>query len=72
MPYIKGKFGYNSVREWPVMFGINLKGGMDDAEYEKYLFSSIIPLFPNLKDQPGLRIMLKVDGGHATKIIIYT
>ena len=63
MPYIKGKFGCNSIREWPVTFGMNLKGGMDDAEYEKYLFSSIIPLFPDLKDQPGLRIMLKVDSG---------
>ncbi len=63
MPYIKGKFGCNSVREWPVTFEMNLKGGMDDAEYEKYIFLSIILLFSDLEDQPRLQIMLKVDSG---------
>ncbi len=26
--------GCNTVKEWPVTFRINLKGGMDDAKYE--------------------------------------
>ncbi len=43
------------------MFGMNLKGGMDNVKYVKYIFLSIIPLFPDLEDQPGLQIMLKVD-----------
>ncbi len=63
MPNVKGQFGCNDVKEWPVTFGMNSKGGMDDDKYKKYFFSSIIPLFPDIEDKPGLQIMLKVDSG---------
>lgn len=61
MPNVKGQFGCYTGREWPVTFGMNLKGVMDDAEYEKYLFLSIIPLFPVLEDKAVFRIILKFD-----------
>ncbi len=34
MPNILGQFGCNDVREWPVTFGMNMKGGMDNEEYK--------------------------------------
>lgn len=43
------------------MFGQNEKEGMDKEEFAKYLFNSIVPLFPHAKDNPGHRILLKVD-----------
>ncbi len=58
-----GKFVDESVREWSVTFGVNLKWGIWDADYEKYLFSSFIPLISDLNDQPELKMMLKVDSG---------
>jgi len=31
-PKIKGTFGTDCENEWPVTLGMNLKGGMDEAE----------------------------------------
>jgi hypothetical protein len=49
-----GKFGGDEERAWPVSFGQNEKGGMDEVEFEKYLLNSIVPLFPHAKDKAGL------------------
>ena len=48
---------------WPVTFGSNEKGGMDNDEFEKYLMNSIVPLYPHARNRPGHRVMLKVDSG---------
>jgi hypothetical protein len=43
---------------------MNKKGGMNDnEEFNKYINNSIVPLFPDLKDIPGKRVLLKVDSG---------
>ena len=63
MPQIRGKFGNDEEKLWPVTFGMNPKGGMDEAEFEKYLSNSIFPLYPDVKDVMGKRVMLKVDSG---------
>ena len=42
---------------------MSAKGGMDEAEFEKYLTNSIFPLYPDVKDVMGKRVMLKVDSG---------
>ena len=62
-PKVKGKFGCPEQRLWPVTFGMNENGGMNEEEFEKYLRNSILPLFPDAKDKPGLRVILKVDSG---------
>ncbi len=36
---------------------------MTDEEFEKYIDNSIVPLYPDLKDMPGKRILLKVYSG---------
>ncbi len=42
---------------------MNEKGGMNDKEFERYINNTIIPLFPDMEDTPGKRILLKVDSG---------
>ncbi len=41
----------------------NEKGGMNDKDFERYIYNSIVPLFPDLEDRPGKGILLKVDNG---------
>ena len=60
---VKGKFGCAEVRTWPITFGLNEKGGMDNEEFEKYIRGAILPLFPDVEDKPGKRVLLKVDSG---------
>ncbi len=48
---------------WPVTCGVNLKEGMDDEEFQKYIFGSIVSLYPDAEDKKGKRDMLKVDSG---------
>jgi len=36
---------------------------MTDDEFEKYIENSTVPLYPNLTDMPGKRVLLKVDSG---------
>jgi hypothetical protein len=63
MQQVLGKFGCNEVKTWPITFGTNEKGGMDNEEFTKYMRSSIIPLFPDAVNQPGRWVLLKVDSG---------
>jgi hypothetical protein len=63
VPQVPGKFGCAEERTRPVSFGQNEKGGMDEEEFAKYLFNSIVPLFPHAKDKPGHHVLLKVDSG---------
>ncbi len=63
MKCVRGQFGFPSQQIFPCTFGLNEKGGMDKDEFEKYLFNSIIPLYPDLNDRPGKRILIKIDSG---------
>ncbi len=63
VPQVIGKFGGVEECTWPVSFGQNEKGGMDEEEFAKYLLNSIVPLFPHAKDKPGHHVLLKVDSG---------
>jgi hypothetical protein len=51
VPQVLGRFGCEEERAWPVTFGKNEKGGMDNVEFEKYLMNSIVPLYPHAKDK---------------------
>jgi hypothetical protein len=42
---------------------MNEKGSMTDEEFEKYIDNSILPLYPDLKDTPGKRFLLKAESG---------
>jgi len=62
-PKVMGKFGCAERREWQPSIGMNLKGGMDDDEFFKYLKVNIIPLYPDALDVKGKRVMIKIDSG---------
>jgi hypothetical protein len=58
-----GRFGCGEERIWSCTIGMNEKGGVADVKFEKYIDNSIVPLYPNLKDTPGKRFLLKVESG---------
>ena len=62
-PDVRGQFGFDEVTSMPASFGLNEKGGMDDTEFEKYLMTSIVPLWPNAKPVKGYWVIIKVDSG---------
>ena len=41
----------------------NAKAGLDSIEFAKYLFSTILLLFPYAADTPGKHIAIIVDSG---------
>ena len=61
MSNIRGKFVCEEVRLWPVSFGMNTKGVIDDHEFELYLLNSIFSLLPDAKDQKRKRFF--AEGG---------
>ena len=69
MQKTRGTWGFESEQLMPVTMGMNEKGGMDDAELAKYLFNSIVPLYPDAEDKPGKRVLIKVDCGPGRKNI---
>jgi hypothetical protein len=59
---VLGRFRCEEERAWPVLFGQNEMGSMEDKDkISKYIFNSIVPLFPHVKDKLGYRVFLKVD-----------
>ena len=59
MPMIVGQYGCNKQKHWPCTFGMNMKGGMDDDEFEKYFLNYIVPLFSDARDAPGMCVFFK-------------
>ena len=58
-----GTFGHNKRTLLPCTFGLNEKAGMNSVELEKYFKGSILPLYPDIEDVPGKRVIAKVDSG---------
>ncbi len=63
VPSVQGQFGCDKDWLWPVTFGSNEKGETDSVEFEKYIMTSILPLYPHARNRAGKRVMLKVDSG---------
>jgi hypothetical protein len=66
MPCVVGQFGFGCEEErtcWPVTFGQNEKRWIDEVEFEKYLLNCIVPLYPDAKNMPGHRVLLKDHSG---------
>jgi hypothetical protein len=57
------QFGRPHKRLFPCTFGMNEKAGMNAEELHKYLSNSILPLYPDIEDRPGKRVILKLDSG---------
>ncbi len=54
---VRGTFGGDEERSWPITYGLNEKGGMDQDEFEKYIKNSILPLYPHASNQAGKRVL---------------
>ena len=59
----RGQFGCEEERVWPATIGMNECGGMNDVEFFRYIENVICPLFPDMADVEGSRVVLKVDSG---------
>jgi hypothetical protein len=42
---------------------MNEKGGMTSVELDKYMTGSLLPLYPDVEDKPGKKVIVKVDSG---------
>ena len=63
IPNTVGKFGCEKEKQWPCTIGMNEKGGMDDNEFEQYVFTELVLLWLHAEDIPGKWVMLKADSG---------
>ena len=50
---VRGKFGFGEVQEVGMTLGANVKAGMDMKEFAKYLFATVVPLYPDAADKQG-------------------
>jgi hypothetical protein len=57
----RDRFGCKEEKVWPCTIGLNEKGSMNDEEFDKNIDNSIVPLYPELEDTEGKRVLLKVD-----------
>jgi hypothetical protein len=60
---VYGRFGFPERKKLDCTFGMNEKGGMNAVELDKYINSAIVPLYPDMEDVPGKRVIIKVDSG---------
>ena len=60
---IRGRFGFTEERVFDVTFGMNEKAGMNADELDKYIENSILPLYPDVEDVQGKRLLIKLDSG---------
>jgi hypothetical protein len=60
---VKGIFGWGTEQEFPISFGLNSKGGMDDEEFFEYIKTSLMKLFPDAAPIKGRWVVIKCDSG---------
>ncbi len=63
MPKVVGQFDLREERELGPTFGMNAKRGKDNTEFVKFIFNSIVPIYPDAADTRGNQIILKVNSG---------
>lgn len=56
-----GVFGNGEEKEWPLALGMNIRGGMDELEFKKYIMRPIVPLYPNADVVNGRQVMLNAN-----------
>ena len=63
----QGRFGHDEVNILPATIGINPKGGMNTNDLKKLFKNSYLPLYPDIADKPGSRVLSKLDSGPGQK-----
>jgi hypothetical protein len=60
---VRGTFGHESKQSFPILLGLNHKGGIDDQEFFEYLKKPIMELFPDAAPVRGWWAVIKCDSG---------
>ena len=60
---VQAAFDHEEVQSFPILLGLNNKGGMDDVEFFEYLQKSIMKLYPDATPMKGKRVVIKCDSG---------
>jgi hypothetical protein len=42
---------------------MNERAGMNSEELHKFMTNSVLPLYPDIEDVPGKRVIIKLDSG---------
>ena len=60
---IKAQYGLSAPRHFLPAFATNLKGGVNNNIFRNWMITTVAPLWPDLADLAGKRVMLKADSG---------
>jgi hypothetical protein len=63
MHQVEGIFGYPGTRSFPASFAASENGSVTNEIFFAYLHETIVRLYPDVADEPGKRVLLKVDSG---------
>jgi hypothetical protein len=70
-PQVTGKYGYQEPRCFDVELATSPNGSMTAELFEEWMCEKVLPLWPDLCDQPGKRVMMKADGGPGWQVISF-
>ncbi len=60
---VQAFFGHDEMQLFPISFGFNHKGEMDDNSFFEYLQKSILKLYPDAAPVKGMWVVVKCDSG---------
>ena len=60
---VHGQYGFDSKMYHDTTVAMSGKGGMNAVIFENWIAEHVMPLWPDLEDVPGKRVMLKTDMG---------
>ena len=63
MKTVQGQFGKDEAIDWHVTYGANEKAGMNNKEFQKYVETNLMRLYPDAADLDGNQVIIKVDSG---------
>ena len=63
----RDSFGHDEVNIFPATIGMNLKDGMNNTDLKKLFKNSYLPLYPDIADEQGKRVLAKLGNGPVRK-----
>jgi hypothetical protein len=60
---VRAQFGHADEQSFPVLIGLNSKGGMDDDDFFDYFKNSIMSLYPDAAPVKGRWVVVKCNSG---------
>ena len=63
----QGRFGHGELNIFPETIGMNPKGSMNTTKLNKLFKNSYLPIYHDIADEPGKRVLAKLDIGPVRK-----